>query len=318
MKKESKINKTICLLLAVVMALPAEGAKPSMSQGKHKIIVQKAESIKENLSEVKKATEETTQKVEDLTVKEDEAFTKSEDLDLSERDRLNHLASSINHRADVYIEVRQLAESNGERLAQVEKDLAEIDRALATSPYLANDPKTLQAVSQVRANLTRSLDVDAKLSELAGRASAHGGISPQTRRMYQISQGQLASAIKATSSKDGKTRGEAFRKQISDLRSSVRSRRTRMAMIEKVTDRSLREIEVFAATQGTRVIFEEIDRSLQGIAPDDDPLGLKVLRPEANDRYWNWATDGAVYDEPTPQAVRAFVPIGQRINPNQL
>ena len=318
MKKESKINKTICLLLAVVMASPAEGAKPSMSQGKHKIIVQKAESIKENLSEVKKATEETTQKVEDLTVKEDEAFTKSEDLDLSERDRLNHLASSINHRADVYIEVRQLAESNGERLAQVEKDLAEIDRALATSPYLANDPKTLQAVSQVRANLTRSLEVDAKLSELAGRASVHGGISPQTRRMYQISQGQLASAIKATSSKDGKTRGEAFRKQISDLRSSVRSRRTRMAMIEKVTDRSLREIEVFAATQGTRVIFEEIDRSLQGIAPDDDPLGLKVLRPEANDRYWNWATDGAVYDEPTPQTVKAFVPIGQRINPNQL
>lgn len=318
MKKESKINKTIFLLLAVVMALPAEGSKPSMSQGKHKIIVQKAERIKENLSEVKKATEETTQKVKGLTVKEDEAFTKSEDLDLSERDRLNHLASSINHRADVYIEVRQLAESNGERLAQVEKDLAEIDRALATSPYLTNDPKTLQAVSQVRANLTRSLEVDAKLSELAGRASAHGGISPQTRRMYQISQGQLASAIKATSSKDGKTRGEAFRKQISDLRSSVRSRRTRMAMIEKVTHRSLREIEVFAATQGTRVIFEEIDRSLQGIAPDDDPLGLKVLRPEANDRYWNWATDGAVYDEPKPQAVRAFVPIGQRINLNQL
>jgi hypothetical protein len=85
-----------------------------------------------------------------------------------------------------------------------------------------------------------------------------------------------------------------------------------------VTDRSLREIEVFAATQGTRVIFEEIDRSLQGIAPDDDPLGLKVLRPEANDRYWNWATDSTVYDEPKPKAVRAFVPIGQRINPNQL
>ena len=92
-----------------------------MSQGKHKIIVQKAESIKENLSEVKKATEETTQKVEDLTVKEDEAFTKSEDLDLSERDRLNHLASSINHRADVYIEVRQLAESNGESLPRLRR-----------------------------------------------------------------------------------------------------------------------------------------------------------------------------------------------------
>ena len=180
------------------MSLPAKGARPSMSQGKHKIIVQKAESIKENLSEVKKATEETTQKVEAI-VKEDDAFTKSEDLDLSERERLNHLASSINHRADVYIEVGQLAKSNGERLAQVEKDLAEIDRALATSPYLANDPKTLQAVSQVRVNLTRSLEVDAKLSELASRASVNGGISPQTRRMYQISQGQLASAIKATS-----------------------------------------------------------------------------------------------------------------------
>ena len=61
-----------------------------------------------------------------------------------------------------------------------------------------------------------------------------------------------------------------------------------MGMIEKMTDRSLREIEVFAATQGSRVIFEEIDQSLQGIAPDDDPLGLKVLLTGANNRYWNW------------------------------
>ena len=91
-----------------------------------------------------------------------------------------------------------------------------------------------------------------------------------------------------------------------------------MAMISKVTDRSLREIEVFAATKGTRVLFEEIDRSLQGIAPDDDPLGLKVLRPEANDRYWDWANGNSVSEEKTPSAIRAFVPIGKRINPNQL
>ena len=318
MKKVTESIQLTSLLLALAMAMPAQGAKPSMSQGKHKIIVQRAESIKENLSEVKRATEAATEKVEELTVSENEEFSKSEDLELGQRERLNHLATSINHRADVYIEVRKLANANEARLAQVEKDLAEIDRALATSPYLANDPKTLQAVSQVKANLTRSLQVDAKLSAMAGRASAHGGISPQTRRMYQISQGQLASAIKATSSKDGKTRGEAFRNQIDELRSSVRSRRTRMAMISKVTDRSLREIEVFAATQGTRVLFEEIDRSLQGIAPDDDPLGLKVLRPEANDRYWDWANSNSVSEEKTPSAIRAFVPIGKRINPNQL
>jgi len=318
MKKVTESIQLTSLLLALAMAMPAQGAKPSMSQGKHKIIVQRAESIKENLSEVKRATEAATEKVEELTVSENEEFSKSEDLGLGQRERLNHLATSINHRADVYIEVRKLANANEARLAQVEKDLAEIDRALATSPYLANDPKTLQAVSQVKANLTRSLQVDAKLSAMAGRASAHGGISPQTRRMYQISQGQLASAIKATSSKDGKTRGEAFRNQIDELRSSVRSRRTRMAMISKVTDRSLREIEVFAATQGTRVLFEEIDRSLQGIAPDDDPLGLKVLRPEANDRYWDWANSNSVSEEKNPSAIRAFVPIGKRINPNQL
>ena len=318
MKKVTKSIQLTSLLLVLAMAMPAQGAKPSMSQGKHKIIVQRAESIKENLYEVKRATEAATEKVEELTVSENEEFSKSEDLELGQRERLNHLATSINHRADVYIEVRKLANANEARLAQVEKDLAEIDRALATSPYLANDPKTLHAVSQVKANLNRSLEVDAKLSAMAGRASAHGGISPQTRRMYQISQGQLASAIKATSSKDGKTRGEAFRNQIDELRSSVRSRRTRMAMISKVTDRSLREIEVFAATQGTRVLFEEIDRSLQGIAPDDDPLGLKVLRPEANDRYWDWANGNSVSEEKTPSAIRAFVPIGKRINPNQL
>ena len=121
MKKQNKLNKIISVFLAVVMSLPAKGARPSMSQGKHKIIVQKAESIKENLSEVKKATEETTQKVEVLTVKEDDAFTKSEDLDLSERERLNHLASSINHRADVYIEVGQLAKSTGKGLLRLRK-----------------------------------------------------------------------------------------------------------------------------------------------------------------------------------------------------
>ena len=93
-----------------------------------------------------------------------------------------------------------------------------------------------------------------------------------------------------------------------------------MAMIAKVTDRSLREIEVFAATQGTRVIFDEIDRSLDGIAPDDDPLGLKLLRPEANDRYWNWSQNEDQYRTDSPRVIqaRAFTPINERINPNEL
>ena len=318
MNSEKISTKVICLALAFALSMPVHGANPSMSQGKHKIIVQRAESIKDNLAEVKQATEEATRKVEDLTAQEDVEFEKSENLDLPEKERLNHLATSLNHRADVYLEVKNLASANANRLAQVEKDLSEIDRALASSPYLANDPKTLQAVAQVRNNLTRSLEVDAKLSALAGRASMNGSLSPETQRMYRISQGQLASAIKATSSKEGKTRGEAFRKQVDELRSSVRARRTRMAMIEKVTDRSLREIEVFAATQGTRVIFEEIDRSLQGIAPDDDPLGLKILRPEANDRYWSWASQEESVTHGSVPSIQAFAPIGSRINPNEL
>ena len=307
------------MLAALLFVAPAWANQPSMSQGKHRIIVQRAENIKENLSEVKEATEAVTQKVETLTKKEDLEFSKSENIDLSEKERLNHLATSLNHRADVYLEVKKLAVGNGKRLGQVERDLTEIDRALANSPYLANDPKTLDAVNQVRTNLVRSLEVDARLSILAGKASMHGKLSPESQRLYRLSQGQLASAIKATSGKDGKTRGEAFRKQVDELRRSVRSRRTRMSMIAKVTDRSLREIEVFAATQGTRVIFEEIDKSLQGIAPDDDPLGLKILRPEANDRYWNWSRREA-NNHPDARIIQArtFVPINERINPNEL
>ena len=141
MKKVTKSIQLTCLLLVLAMAMPAEGAKPSMSQGKHKIIVQRAESIKENLSEVKRATEAATEKVEELTLSENEEFSKSEDLELAQRERLNHLATSINHRADVYIEVRKLANANEARLAQVEKDLAEIDRALATSPILPMTPR---------------------------------------------------------------------------------------------------------------------------------------------------------------------------------
>jgi len=291
-----------------------------MSQGKHKIIVQRAANIKENLAEVKQATEAATQKVESLSEQEDQEFLRSENPDLSQKERLNHLAVSLNHRADVYLEVKNLAVSNGYRLARVENDLADIDRALAKSPYLANDPKTLDAVNEVRTNLARSIEVDAKLSMLAGKASMNGQLSQETARIYRLSQGQLASAIKATSSKDGKSRGEAFRKQVEELRYSVRSRRTRMAMIAKVTDRSLREIEVFAATQGTRVIFDEIDRSLDGIAPDDDPLGLKLLRPEANDRYWNWSQNEDQYRTDSPRVIqaRAFTPINERINPNEL
>ena len=304
------------MALAFALSMPVHGANPSMSQGKHKIIVQRAESIKDNLAEVKQATEEATRKVEDLTAQEDVEFEKSENLDLPEKERLNHLATSLNHRADVYLEVKNLASANGNRLAQVEKDLSEIDRALASSPYLANDPKTLQAVAQVRNNLTRSLEVDAKLSALAGRASMNGSLSPETQRMYRISQGQLASAIKATSSKEGKTRGEAFRKQVDELRSSVRARRTRMAMIEKVTDVCGRL--KYCRHQGTRVIFEEIDRSLQGIAPDDDPLGLKILRPEANDRYWSWASQEESVTHGNLPSIQAFAPIGSRINPNEL
>ena len=88
-------------------------------------------------------------------------------------------------------------------------------------------------------------------------------------------------------------------------------------MIEKVTDRSLREIEVFAATQGTRVIFEEIDRSLQGIAPDDDPLGLKilVLRPMI---VTGVGPSGGICD-PRQCAIHTGVCSDRsRINPNEL
>ena len=320
MNTNTLIQKTSCLLLALLLTISSEGKQASMSQGKHKIIVQRASNIKENLAEVKQATEAATQKVESLSEQEDQEFLRSENPDLSQKERLNHLAVSLNHRADVYLEVKNLAVSNGDRLARVENDLADIDRALAKSPYLANDPKTLDAVNQVRTNLARSIEVDAKLSMLAGKASMNGQLSQETARIYRLSQGQLASAIKATSSKDGKSRGEAFRKQVEELRYSVRSRRTRMAMIAKVTDRSLREIEVFAATQGTRVIFDEIDRSLDGIAPDDDPLGLKLLRPEANDRYWNWSQNEDQYRTDSPRVIqaRAFTPINERINPNEL
>jgi|GEM_PF-2923875 len=320
MNTNTLIQKTSCLLLALLLTISSEGKQASMSQGKHKIIVQRAANIKENLAEVKQATEAATQKVESLSEQEDQEFLRSENPDLSQKERLNHLAVSLNHRADVYLEVKNLAVSNGYRLARVENDLADIDRALAKSPYLANDPKTLDAVNEVRTNLARSIEVDAKLSMLAGKASMNGQLSQETARIYRLSQGQLASAIKATSSKDGKSRGEAFRKQVEELRYSVRSRRTRMAMIAKVTDRSLREIEVFAATQGTRVIFDEIDRSLDGIAPDDDPLGLKLLRPEANDRYWNWSQNEDQYRTDSPRVIqaRAFTPINERINPNEL
>ena len=41
-----------------------------------KIIVQRVESIKDNLAEVKQATEEATRKVEDLTAQEDVEFEK--------------------------------------------------------------------------------------------------------------------------------------------------------------------------------------------------------------------------------------------------
>ena len=320
MNTNTLIQKISCLLPALLLTISSEGKQASMSQGKHKIIVQRAANIKENLAEVKQATEAATQKVESLSQQEDQEFLRSENPDLSQKERLNHLAVSLNHRADVYLEVKNLAVSNGDRLARVENDLADIDRALAKSPYLANDPKTLDAVNQVRTNLARSIEVDAKLSMLAGKASMNGQLSQETARIYRLSQGQLASAIKATSSKDGKSRGEAFRKQVEELRYSVRSRRTRMAMIAKVTDRSLREIEVFAATQGTRVIFDEIDRSLDGIAPDDDPLGLKLLRPEANDRYWNWSQNEDQYRTDSPRVIqaRAFTPINERINPNEL
>jgi len=320
MNTNTLIQKTSCLLLALLLTISSEGKQASMSQGKHKIIVQRAANIKENLAEVKQATEAATQKVESLSEQEDQEFLRSENPDLSQKERLNHLAVSLNHRADVYLEVKNLAVSNGYRLARVENDLADIDRALAKSPYLANDPKTSDAVNEVRTNLARSIEVDAKLSMLAGKASMNGQLSQETARIYRLSQGQLASAIKATSSKDGKSRGEAFRKQVEELRYSVRSRRTRMAMIAKVTDRSLREIEVFAATQGTRVIFDEIDRSLDGIAPDDDPLGLKLLRPEANDRYWNWSQNEDQYRTDSPRVIqaRAFTPINERINPNEL
>ena len=67
------------------------------------------------------------------SLKKDVEFEKSENLDLSQKERLNHLATSLNHRADVYLEVKNLASANGNRLAQVEKDLSEIDRALASS-----------------------------------------------------------------------------------------------------------------------------------------------------------------------------------------
>jgi len=320
MNTNTLIQKISCLLPALLLTISSEGKQASMSQGKHKIIVQRAANIKENLAEVKQATEAATQKVESLSEQEDQEFLRSENPDLSQKERLNHLAVSLNHRADVYLEVKNLAVSNGYRLARVENDLADIDRALAKSPYLANDPKTLDAVNEVRTNLARSIEVDAKLSMLAGKASMNGQLSQETARIYRLSQGQLASAIKATSSKDGKSRGEAFRKQVEELRHSVRSRRTRMAMIAKVTDRSLREIEVFAATQGTRVIFDEIDRSLDGIAPDDDPLGLKLLRPEANDRYWNWSQNEDQYRTDSPRVIqaRAFTPINERINPNEL
>ena len=320
MKRSGKINSISLLVLKLCLLSSMKVNAASMSQGKHEIVLDKAESIKKNLSEVKKATEESTQKVDQLTVQEEEAFNKSLDEKATRKQRLGHLANSLNHRTDIYLEIKNLVDSNGKRLVQVERDLDEIDRSLANSPYLMNDPKTIDAVEQVRKNLTNSIKLDQKLSILAEKASLDGKLSPKVQRAYQMSQAQLASAIQVTSSPKGKNRGERFREQVDQLRSSVRARRTRMAMIGKVTDRSLREIEVFAATQATKVIFDEVDESLRGITSDTDPLGLEILQPETNDRYWNWdAEDQRQFQQGSPAyPIQAFVPIGERINPNQL
>ncbi|MDA7791716.1 hypothetical protein N8988_06640 [Opitutales bacterium] len=310
------------MVLSIMIALPLSGQGVSMTQGKHKIIVKSAENIKENLAQVKQSTELVTRKVQELSVLEQNEFSKSEDADLSQRQRQRHrhLARSLDHRADVYMQVRNLASQCGDRLAQVENSLSEIERTLANSPYLADDPETMRSMAQVGTSLAKSMEMDSKLSLLAGRAALNGGISSEARRIYRLSQGQLASAIRASSSDFGRSRSHQFRKQIDDLRDSVRSRRTRLSMIEKVTDRSLREIEVFAATQATRVIFDDIDGSLEGIAPDDDPLGLEILRPEANERYWQWHEREEMQRSANTHVLRPneFVPVSQRINPNQL
>jgi hypothetical protein len=320
MKIKTLFNQCNLMVLSIMLALPLSGQGVSMTQGKHKIIVKSAENIKENLAQVKQSTEVVTRKVQELSVLEQNEFSKSEDPDLSQRQRHRHLARSLDHRADVYMQVRNLASQCGDRLAQVENSLSEIERTLANSPYLADDPETMRSMAQVGTSLAKSMEMDSKLSLLAGRAALNGGISSEARRIYRLSQGQLASAIRASSSDFGRSRSHQFRKQIDGLRDSVRSRRTRLSMIEKVTDRSLREIEVFAATQATRVIFDDIDGSLEGIAPDDDPLGLEILRPEANERYWQWHEREELQRSANTTVVRPneFVPVSQRINPNQL
>ena len=126
MNTNTLIQKTSCLLLALLLTISSEGKQASMSQGKHKIIVQRAANIKENLAEVKQATEAATQKVESLSQQEDQEFLRSENPDLSQKERLNHLAVSLNHRADVYLEVKNLAVSNGDRLARYRSSLSEV------------------------------------------------------------------------------------------------------------------------------------------------------------------------------------------------
>jgi hypothetical protein len=322
MKVKNTIINTLAWTWAAfsVLGIAEARDKASMQQGRHRIIVRRAEDIKENLSEVKKATEAASDRVESLTKLEEEQFIKSENEDLPEKERLRHLAASLEHRTEVYLSVKKLALGNGRRLKEVEYALTDIDEALAKSPGLSTDPATRRTVEEVKARLKNSLEIDAKLSRLATRAAEAGGVTAETRRLYQISQGQLASAIEVTSRRDGNSRAEAFRKQVDELRRSVRARRTRMAMIAKVTDRSLQEIEVFAATEGTRVIFDEIDRSLQGIAPADDPLGLKLLQPEANRKYWDWRQrDAGIRRNKRPtQGNGSFIPIAERIDLDQL
>ena len=58
----------------------------------------------------------------------------------------------------------------------------------------------MRSMAQVGTSLAKSMEMDSKLSLLAGRAALNGGISSEARRIYRLSQGQLASAIRASSS----------------------------------------------------------------------------------------------------------------------
>lgn len=318
MKTKHNFTLIIYFLLPLITPFALCGQSISMTQGKHKIIIKSAENIKENLAQVKQSTEAVTRKVKELSLLEQKEFFKSEDSDLSPKQRHRHLALSLGHRAEVYMQVSSLAAQCGDRLTEVEGSLTEIERTLASSPYLADDPETMRSMAQVKHSLARSMEMDTKLSALAGRAVESGSLSADARRIYRLSQSQLASAIRASSSDFGKRRSQEFRKQIDDLRDSVRSRRTRLSMIEKVTDRSLREIEVFAATQATRVIFDDIDSSLEDIAPDHDPLGLEILRPEANEQYWDWHAREELKRNADKKIVQhnEFIPVSQRITNN--